>query len=52
MLNQGRARLDRVLDVDGFVDFDFPGDLDHVRSKSGFVFNIFGGAIFSWMSKK
>ena len=48
---QGRARLDKVLDVHGFVDVDWDGDLDHRISTSGYVFNLFGGAI-SWMSKK
>ena len=48
---QGRARPDRVLDVHGFVDADWAGDLDHRRSTSGYVFSLFGGAI-SWMSKK
>eukprot|EP00253_Pinus_taeda_P010664 PITA_10664 len=48
---QGRPRLDRVLDIRGFVDADRVGDLDQRRSTSGFVFNLFGGAV-SWMSKK
>eukprot|EP00253_Pinus_taeda_P016938 PITA_16938 len=30
---------------------DWVGDLDHIRSTSGYVFNLFGGAV-SWMSKK
>ena len=47
----GIAGPDRVLDVHGFVDADWAGDLDHRRSTSGYVFNLFGGAI-SWMSKK
>jgi hypothetical protein len=33
----------------GFVDVYWVGDLDHIRSKSVFVFNIFGGAI-NWMN--
>ena len=41
----------QVLDVHGFVDVDWSRDLDHRRSTSGYVFNLFGGAI-SWMSKK
>ena len=49
--HQGRATLDIVLDVHGFVDVDWVGDLDHRISTSGYVFNLFGGAI-SWMSKK
>ena len=35
----------------GIVDVDWVGDLDQRRSTSGYVFNLFGGAI-SWMSKK
>ena len=46
-----RFRLDRALDVHGFVDADWVGYLDHIRPTSGYVFNLFGGAI-SWMSKK
>eukprot|EP00253_Pinus_taeda_P013038 PITA_13038 len=48
---QGRPGLDRVLDIRGFVDADWAGDLDHRRSISGYVFNLFRGAV-SWMSKK
>ena len=48
---QGRDALDRVLDVHGFVDANWVGDLDHGISTSGYVFNLFGEAI-SWMSKK
>eukprot|EP00253_Pinus_taeda_P020452 PITA_20452 len=48
---QGRPRLDRVLDIRGFVDADWAGDLDQRRSTSGYVFNLFGGTI-SWMSKR
>jgi hypothetical protein len=48
---QGRPGLDRVVDIHGFVDADWAGDLDHRRSKSGYVFNLFGRAI-SWMSKR
>eukprot|EP00253_Pinus_taeda_P034356 PITA_34356 len=48
---QGRPGLDRVLDIRGFVDADRAGDLDQRRSTSGYVFNLFGGAV-SWMSKK
>jgi phosphoribosyl-AMP cyclohydrolase len=32
-------------------DVDWVGDMDHKRSTSGYVFNLFGGAI-SWMSKR
>eukprot|EP00253_Pinus_taeda_P008943 PITA_08943 len=45
---QGRPGLDRVLDIRGFVDADWAGDLDQRRSTSGYVFNLFGGAV-SWM---
>eukprot|EP00253_Pinus_taeda_P022370 PITA_22370 len=48
---QGRPGLDKVLDIHGFVDADWAGDLDWRRSTSGYVFNLFGGAV-SWMSKK
>jgi phosphoribosyl-AMP cyclohydrolase len=48
---QGRAGLDRVLDIHVFVDADWDGDLDRRRSTSGYVFNLFGGAI-SWMRKR
>ena len=48
---QGRPGLDRVLDIHGFVDADWAGDLNQRRSTSGYVFNLFGGAV-SWMSKK
>jgi hypothetical protein len=48
---QGRPGLDRVVDIHGFVDADWVGDLDRRRSTSGYVFNVFGGAI-SWMSKR
>ena len=48
---QGRPGLDRVLDIYGFVDADWAGDLDQRISASGYVFNLFGGAV-SWMSKK
>jgi hypothetical protein len=48
---EGRLGLDRVVDIHGFVDADWPGDLDHRRSTSGYVFNLFGGTI-SWMRKR
>ena len=48
---QGRPGLERMLDIHGFVDADWAGDLDQRRSTSGYVFNLFGGAI-SWMSKR
>ena len=34
---QGRVGPDRVLDLHGFVDADWVGDLDHRRSTSGYV---------------
>jgi len=43
--------FDRVLDIRGYVDADWAGDLEQRRSTSGYVFNLFGGAV-SWMSKK
>jgi hypothetical protein len=36
--------------VYGYVDSDFVGDLDKMRSTLGYVFTLAGGAI-SWMSK-
>jgi hypothetical protein len=48
---QGRLGLDKVLDIHGFVDADWDGDMDHRISTSGYVFNLFGGAI-SWMTKR
>eukprot|EP00253_Pinus_taeda_P026809 PITA_26809 len=42
---QGRPRLDRVLDIHGFIDADYAGDLDQRRSTSGYVFNLLGGAV-------
>ena len=47
---QGRPGPNRVINVHGFVDLVWVGDLDHRRSTSGYVFNLFGGAI-SWMIK-
>ena len=48
---QGRPGPDIVINVHGFVDADWAGDLDHRRYTSGYVFNLFGGDI-SWMSKR
>ena len=48
---QGRDGPNRVLDVHGFVDANWAGDLDYRRSTSGYLFNLFGGVI-SWMTKK
>ena len=47
---QGRLGLERMLDIRGFVDVDWAGDLEQRRSTSGYVFSLFGGAV-SWMSK-
>jgi hypothetical protein len=38
---QGRPGLDRVVDIHGFVDAAWAGDLDHRRSTSVYVFNLF-----------
>ena len=40
-----------MLDICGFVDVDWAGDLDQRRLTSGYVFSLFGGAV-SWMSKR
>ena len=48
---QGRPSLDRVLDIHCFIDADWARGLDQRRYTSGYVFNLFGGAV-SWMSKK
>jgi hypothetical protein len=48
---EGRPGLDRVVDIHCFVDADWAGDLDRRRSTSGYVFNLFGGAI-RWMRKR
>ena len=48
---QGRLVQDKVIDVHGFVDAKWVGDLDRIRSKSGYVFSLFVGAI-SWMRKR
>jgi hypothetical protein len=48
---KGRPRLDRVVDIHRFLDAYWDGDLDRRISTSGYVFNLFGGAI-SWMSKR
>ena len=48
---QGRPGLERVLEIHGFVDAGWAGDLDQRRSTSGYVFSLFGGGV-SWMSKR
>ena len=40
-----------MVDIHGFVVADWAGDLDHIISTSGYVFNVFGGVI-NWMSKR
>ena len=47
---QERIGLEKVVDIHGFVDANWAGDLDHRRSTSGYVFNLFGGEI-NWMRK-
>ena len=48
---QRRPRLERVLDIHGFIDGDWAGSMDQRRSTGGYVLNLFGGVV-SWMSKK
>jgi hypothetical protein len=43
--------LNRVVDIHGFLDVEWAGDLDRRRSTSGYVFNLFEGEI-SWMSTR
>ena len=38
---QGRPGLERLLDIRGFFDADWVGDLDQRRSTSGYVFSLF-----------
>jgi len=40
---QGKPSLDRVLDIHVFFDAHWVGDIDHRKSTSGYVFNLFGG---------
>jgi hypothetical protein len=47
---QGRPGLYIVLDIHGFLDVDWVGDMDHRRTTSGYVFNLFGA--ISWMRKR
>jgi hypothetical protein len=46
----GRPKMDRVLDIYGFVDVDWARDMNHKIYTSGYVFNLFGREI-SWMIK-
>jgi len=48
---QRRPIPNKVLDVHGFVDVDWVGDLDHKIYTSGYVFSLFGGKI-SGMSER
>jgi hypothetical protein len=48
---QGRPGLDRVLDIHGFVDAYWDGYLNHIRTTSRYVLNLFGGEI-SWMRQR
>ena len=43
--------MNRSLDIQGFVDSNWAGDLDRRRSTSGYVYTLFGAAV-SWMSKR
>jgi len=43
--------LDRVLDIHGFVDANWVGDLHWRICTSWYVFILFGGAVI-WMSKR
>jgi hypothetical protein len=36
--------------VEGYTDADMAGDLNHIKSTSGYVFTFVGGAV-SWQSK-
>jgi hypothetical protein len=51
---QRRPRLVRVVDIYGFVDAYWAGDLDRRRSTSGYVFNLFGGekSSMGWCKKQ
>jgi hypothetical protein len=40
-----------VLDIHGYLDAEWAGDMDHRRSTSVYVFNLFGEEI-SWMRKR
>ena len=48
---QGRLGLERVLNIRGFVDADWVGDLEKRRYTSGYVFSLFGSVV-NWMSKR
>ena len=46
-----RIGNEHSLDIRGYMDSDWAGDVDRRRSNSAYVFTLFGGAI-SWMSKR
>ena len=48
---QGRPEPDIVINVHGFTDVDWVGDIDRKISTRGYVFNLFGGDI-SLMRKR
>ena len=48
---QGRPGPRKVIDVHVFFDAYWDGYLDRIRYTSGYVFNLFGGAI-NWMRKR
>jgi hypothetical protein len=48
---KGKLEIDREVNIHGFVDVDWVGDVDQRRSTSGYVFILFNGEM-SWMSKK
>ena len=48
---QRRSRLDKALEIHGFIDAYWTGDMDHIISTSEYVFNLFGGEII-WMRKR
>jgi len=48
---KGRFGFDKILDICGFVDEDWAGNMDQRRSTSRYVFNLFVDVV-NWMSKK
>jgi len=48
---QGRAQLDRILGIHGFFYVYWSRYLGQRRYISGYVFNLFGGAV-SWIRKR
>jgi hypothetical protein len=42
--------LNKVLDLDGFIDVECNGDMDQKISTSEYVFKLFGE--INWMSKR